>query len=146
MRAPIALALALALAACAEPPPAPTTVALTITGGPEMNGGAPARIRVYYLNSDANFIAADFFALYDEGEATLGQDLVTIDEYLLAPGETLTDEKVFDAAVPHMGVVAGLRDIDRPGWKATQDLAPRAPNAIGLTVTGEGVKVAPADG
>ncbi|MGF1446260.1 MAG: type VI secretion system lipoprotein TssJ [Pikeienuella sp.] len=142
----IGLALALALSACAEPPPPPqpTTVALQITGEEGMNGGAPARIKVYYLTADANFIASDFFALWEEGGGTLGADLVTIDEYLVAPGASIEDAKTFDAAVPHMGVVAGLRDIDNPGWKATQDLSPRAPNAIGLTVTSEGVKVAPA--
>ncbi len=147
MRIPALLAV-LALAACAEPPPppAPTTVALTIVGEPGMNGGASAKVKVYYLNADANFQAADFFKLFDEGAATLGGDLVTIDEYTVSPGQTIEDARTFDAAVPHIGVVAGLRDIDRPGWKASQALAPRAPNAIGLTVSGEGVKVAPAGG
>jgi type VI secretion system protein VasD len=138
-----AAALALALSACAEPPPSPTTVALRIDATEQMNQGAPARIKVYYLTSDANFEAADFFSLFEEPGATLGQDLVTVDEYLLAPGETVEDVKSFDMAVPHVGVVAGLRDIDSPGWKATGDLAPRAPNPIVLTLSGEGAKVEP---
>ncbi|GMG81598.1 hypothetical protein LNKW23_08110 [Paralimibaculum aggregatum] len=138
----IGFGLVLALAGCAEPPPPPqpTTVALKITGGPAMNGGVPAKVKVYYLTADANFKAQDFFALYDNGPATLGADLVTVDEYLLAPGQSVEDTKTFDRAVPHIGAVVGLRNIDQPGWRATGDLAPRAPNAVALTIDGGGAK------
>jgi type VI secretion system protein VasD len=136
-----ALALGLALAACAEPPPSPTTVALGIETTADMNGGAPAKVKVYYLTSDANFRAGDFFSLFNDPGAALGQDLVAVDEYLLAPGDTASDTRSFDMAVPYIGVVAGLREVDRPGWKAIGDLAPRAANPIVLTVSGEGAKV-----
>lgn len=141
----VGLALALVLSACAEPPPppAPTTVALQIAGEPTMNGGAPAKVKIYYLNSDANFIASDFFALWDNAAATLGQDLVTVDEYLLAPGQSVTDSKTFDAAVPHIGAVVGLRNIDSPGWKANSGLTPRGPNPIALKIAGSGASFGP---
>lgn len=143
-----AVAAALVLAGCAEPPPppAPTTVALKIKAGPGMNGGAPAKVKVYYLMSDANFRSGDFFSLFNNPAATLGQDLVAVDEYLLAPGDSAETAKSFDRAVPFIGAVAGLRDIDRPGWRAVGDLTPRAPNPIGLTLSGEGAKFGPAGG
>lgn len=145
MRVPglAALAALLLAAGCAEPPPpppAPTTVALEIEGGADMNGGAPARVKVYYLNSDAAFKNADFFALFDQPEATLGADLVAVDEYLLTPGGSESAAKSFDAAVPFIGAVAGLREIDRPGWKASAALTPRAPNPMTLTLDGQGAK------
>lgn len=132
------VAVALAIGACAEPPPAPTAVSLALSTTAELNGGNPARVKVYYLTSDANFLAADFFSLFNEPGATLGQDLVGVDEFLLAPGEGAEDLKSFDLAVPYIGVVAGLRDIDRPGWRAIMELTPRAPNAVALTVDGNG--------
>lgn len=136
------IALALALAACAEPPPppAPTGVALAITAGSGMNGGNPAKVKVFYLTSDANFLAADYFALNNEPAKTLGQDLVAVDEFLMAPGDTADDTKTFDLAVPYIGAVVGLRDIDQPGWRAISDLNARAPNAVGLTVDADGAK------
>ncbi len=146
LAAALAPLAALGLAACAEPPapPAPTTVALAIGTTPEMNGGFPATVKVYYLTSDANFVAADFFALFEEPGATLGQDLVAVDEFKLSPGDSAEDAKAFDLAVTHIGAVAGLREIDQPGWKAVSALAPRAPNAIALTVDGNGASFAPA--
>ena len=143
--APLAALVPLALVACTDAaPPAPTTVALGIAGTPDMNGGAPARVKVYYLTSDANFVAADFFQLWDDAGSTLGSDLVTVDEFLLSPGDTAEDAKSFDLAVTHIGAVAGLSDIDQPGWRAVSALAPRAPNAIALTLDGNGASFSPA--
>jgi len=144
----IALA-ALMLSACGAeppPPPAPTTVALSVEGRADMNGGAPARVKVYYLNSDAAFRNADFFSLFEDPQAALGPDLVAVDEYLLTPGGSEEAAKSFDAAVPFIGAVAGLRDIDRPGWKATSPLEPRAPNPIRLTLDGQGAKFEAVEG
>lgn len=137
---PLAALAGLALlAACAEPPK-PTTVALKVDATPEMNGGAPAKVKVYYLNSPANFSSLDFFALYDKPQAALGQDLIAVDEYLLTPGQSVEAAKSFDMPVNHIGAVVGLRDVDRPGWRAVGELSPRAPNAVVLTVDGQGAK------
>lgn len=145
LAAPLAtLCAAALLTACAPPPPEPpkpTTVALEITGQPDMNGGAPARVKVFYLKSDAAFKTADFFALDGNASAALGPDLVAVDEYALTPGGSAAATKSFDQPVPFIGAVAGLRDIDRPGWKSSTALAPRAPNAMRLTVDGQGVKL-----
>ncbi len=144
LAAALAVLSGLTLAACSDPPPSPTTVALAIGATPEMNGGFPATVKVYYLTSDANFVAADYFQLFDEAASTLGQDLLTVDEFKLSPGDTAESAKSFDVPVTHIGAVAGLREIDQPGWKAISTLAPRSPNAIALTVDGTGASFAPA--
>ncbi|MEM9784720.1 MAG: type VI secretion system lipoprotein TssJ [Pseudomonadota bacterium] len=132
----LAFATAGALAACSTPPPEPTTVALTLNGTPEMNGGAPAAVRVYYLASTANFEAGDFFALFDDPEGSLGQDLVQSDRYLLSPGGNVQDNKLFQPAVSPtaIGVIAGFRDIDQPGWRAVLPLAPNVANEVAVTL------------
>ena len=139
MKMPAAAALCLALAACGgpPPPPPPTSVTLTLAASPGMNGGLPAQVKVYWLRSAQRFEGADFFALFGEPEATLGPDLVAVDVHLLAPGETVEAVKTFDrpAATPAVvGVVAGFRDVDRPGWSATAPLTPHAPNARAVTL------------
>ncbi|MEM7667603.1 MAG: type VI secretion system lipoprotein TssJ [Pseudomonadota bacterium] len=129
------------LTACAEPPPPPTTVALSIVGGATMNGGVPAKVKVYYLTSAANFQAADFFAVFDTPEATLGPDLVAVDEYLLAPGKTEEDAKSFATPPAAVGVVAAFKNIGQPGWRAVAPLAPNTANPIAVALEGDTVTV-----
>ena len=137
--AALALALAGMLAACGPEAPKPTTVALSISAAEDANGGAPTRVKVYYLTGASVFRSEDFFALFDEPSATLGEDLVEVDQYLLAPGEGATDLKVFERAVPTVGVVAAFRDIDQPGWRAVTQLTPRGENATTVGLTGNTV-------
>ncbi|MEM6549381.1 MAG: type VI secretion system lipoprotein TssJ [Pseudomonadota bacterium] len=141
----LAAGVLLAVAACGgdEPPP-PTTVGLTVTGGADMNGGAPAKVKVYYLSSTSAFVAADFFALFDQPEATLGPALIGIDEYLLTPGAAVNDAKTFPAAPPAaIGTVAAFRSVDQPGWRATKAIAPNAENLIAVTIDGQTVTIGP---
>ncbi|WP_118136821.1 type VI secretion system lipoprotein TssJ [Oceanicella sp. SM1341] len=138
--------LALGLAACAAPePPPPTTVQLTLAGAADMNGARPARVKVYYLRSAAGFGGADFFALFDAPEATLGPDLVSVSEHLLAPGATLADTRSFAPGAPApaaLGVVVGFREVDGPGWSAVAPLSPGSANALRATVSADTVSLA----
>ena len=137
-----ALALFLALGACAGPtPPPPTTVALSLTGAPEMNGGFPVQAKVFYLRSPAALETADFFAVFQQPEATLGADLIAAETHLLAPGETLTAAQSFDDAPAAIGVVAGFREIDGPGWQAVAPLAPQAANVVAVTIGADAVAI-----
>lgn len=141
IRAIAGTALIAGLTACAEPPPPPTTVTLGIAGAATMNGGAPAKVKVYYLASTAKFDVADFFALFDQPEATLGPDLIAIDEYLLAPGKEVADQKSFDLKPAAIGVVAAFRDIGQPGWRAKAPLKPNAENPVAVTLDGNTVAI-----
>ena len=92
-------ALCLALSACVTTPePASTGVELNITGAADMNGGLPTQVKVYYLASDASFRSGDFFALFNEPEATLGSDLVAVDDFQLVPGRNVGDSRSFAQA------------------------------------------------
>jgi len=139
-----ALAMAALVAACAAPPapPPPTSVALTINTAPDANSGLPARVQVYYLSSVAGFQGADYFALSDDAQATLGADLVAADQYLMSPASTQSDGKSFDRAVTHIGVVVGFRDISTAAWRATMPLTPNAPNPVAVEVGANSVSLA----
>ncbi|NSX53690.1 type VI secretion system lipoprotein TssJ [Parasulfitobacter algicola] len=132
----------LALSACSSTQvPTPTTVQLGITGAANMNGGAPAKIKVYYLNSPAIFRSSDFFAVFNAAEETLGADLVTVDEFQLAPGRTVTDTASFNTAPAAIGVVAAFRDIDGANFLAVKPLIPNTANPVQITVTGNTVTI-----
>ena len=138
--------IALVLSACAAPPPPPeppppTTVQLSIAGKADMNGGLPAKVKVYYLASTSAFSSADFFAVFGEPEATLGADLVSVEEYQLVPGATVADAKSFDTAPVAIGVVAAFREIGRPGWRAVGPLVPNAENPVEVTLAANTVAI-----
>lgn len=130
-----------ALSACASQGLAPTNVSLNITGAADMNGGAPAQVKVYYLADANTFRTADFFAVFEAPEATLGSDLITTQTFGLAPGRTITDTQSFATTPPAaIGVVAAFRDITG-GFSATRTLVPSALNPVAITLTGNRVTI-----
>jgi len=140
----LALAGALLASACAEPPTPPTTVALTVAGGADMNGGVPAKVQVFYLTSTAKFESQDYFTLSENAQGALGADLLAEDEYLLRPGDEATGAKSFPAGPVQpaaIGAIAGFRNVDQPGWKATAPLAPNGNNAVTVSVGAETVTI-----
>ncbi len=132
---------AAALSACGSPPPPPTDVALTVSGGANMNNARPAQVKVYYLASKAGFDGGDFFALFDTPEATLGPDLLAVDSYLLQPGGVVTDAKSFKVAPSHIGVIAAFQSVDQPGWKAVEAIAPNSANTAEAAISGMSVSL-----
>ena len=124
-------------AACSAPAPLSTGVALSISGASDMNGGAPAQVKVFYLSNANQFRSADFFSVFDTPE-TLGTDLVEVNTFSLAPGRTVTDAKSFAQAPAAIGVVAAFRDINGR-FLAVKPLTPNAPNGVSVILTGNSV-------
>lgn len=134
-------ALILGLSACTTTPaPTPTTVGLGITGAANMNGGAPAKVKVYYLNDATTFRSLDFFAVFNAPEETLGAALIGAEEFQLSPGKTVTDTKTFTTAPAAIGVVAAFRDIDGT-FLAIKPLTANASNPVQVILTGNTVTI-----
>ena len=112
IRSIFVLAGFLILFGCVASGPAPTTVQLSVAGTGDMNGGAPAKVKVYYLASTGTFRTADFFTVFNSPETALGGDLIAVDEIQLAPGRTVNNTRTFPTAPAAIGVVAAFRDID----------------------------------
>ena len=119
------LALMCALSGCKSAPPVlkPPKISMSVSMGadvnPDLNGkAAPVVVRIYQLKDDAAFSAADFFALYDKEQMTLGPALIERQEFELAPGE----QRTFDYPVPpdarFIGAIAAFRDIRNAQWRA----------------------------
>lgn len=137
IRTIIALSGFLALFGCTATAPSATTVQLSVAGAGDMNGGAPAKVKVYYLASTGNFRTADFFAVFNSAEATLGADLIAVDEVQLAPGRTVNTTRTFPTPPAAIGVVAAFRNID--GAKFL-DVRPFSDN-VRVVVSGNSVSI-----
>ncbi len=145
--------IALAATACAKatpppaPAPAPTPIAAaadaklnapkpisaTEDANPDSNGRpSPVVVRVYQLKTDAAFTAAEFFPLFDDEQKVLGAELISRDEYVLAPAERRTIDVALSGETRYVGAIAAFRDIRNAEWRV---LVPAPRN--GLTVAVE---------
>jgi len=107
------------------------TMAASADVNPDPSGRpSPIVVRVYQLRTDAAFSNAEFFALFDDEQKVLGQELISRDEFMLAPAEKRTLDVALSGETRFVGVVAAFRDIRNAQWRSVLP-APRG----GLTVS-----------
>ena len=111
---------------------------------PNASGRAsPVAVRLYYLGASAKFERADIFALTEREKATLGEDSLGSEEFVLTPGETRTIDRVPKTGVQFLGVTALFRDIDHATWRAQAPVAASGPTRLRLDISGITVALAP---
>lgn len=114
------------------------TIAATAEINPDASGRpSPVVVRVYQLRTAEAFNAAEFFALFDDEQKVLGQELISRDEFMLTPMEKRTIDVSLTGETRFVGVIAAFRDIRNAQWR-TVAAAPRG----GFTVTIERARVA----
>lgn len=118
------LTCVLLVACAAKPakPPKPQPVTLTIAVSADVNPDSQTRpspivVRLYQLKDDAAFKAADFYALYDKDQATLGAALVSREDFEFAPGERHSADMPLSTDAQFIGVIAAYRDIRNAQWR-----------------------------
>ncbi len=135
------------LAGCGGPPPKPPTVVeLTLAADPGVNPTqegkpAPVLVRVYQLASAAGFEKAEFFPLMNADTATLGQDLVKKDEYLLTPGQKKTETLKPSDRVTAIGVFAAFRQLGSKTWRVTAPVKPNLTTPMTVEVGTAGLAI-----
>jgi type VI secretion system protein VasD len=116
---------------------APMTIAVSADANPDATGRpSPVVVRVYQLRTDAAFSGADFFALFDDDQKVLGQELISRDEFTLAPAERKTMDVTVSGETRFVGAIAAFRDIRNAQWRV---LVPATTK--GLTVAVERARV-----
>lgn len=109
----------------APPAPAHLTVTARADVNPDESGRpSPVVLRIYQLKDDAAFKDADFFAIFDNEQATLAANLIDRKEFVLAPGDSRTIDFPVSGDAKFLGVLAAFRDIRNAEWRALVD-APR---------------------
>lgn len=122
IRTIILATLMAALAACASKPPEDVTLKGSIQAAADVNPDSsnrpsPLVVKIYQLKAKDKFELADFFPLFDQAEATLGADMLAVEDVMLAPGENRAYEGEFDPGTRYIGVIAAYRDIHQAEWK-----------------------------
>ncbi|MGH9347015.1 MAG: type VI secretion system lipoprotein TssJ [Vicinamibacterales bacterium] len=116
---------------------APMTVSATEDANPDSTGRpSPIVVRVYQLKTDLAFNAAEFFALFDDEQKVLGPELISRDEFVLAPAEKRVIDIALAGETRFVGAIAAFRDIRNSQWRALVP-APRK----GLTVAVERTRI-----
>lgn len=124
----------------AAPPDAPkaTPASMTLAAAADVNPNASGRpspvvVRIYQLRADSAFAAADFLALFDQEAQTLGPELITRDEYVLAPSEQRTLDISVAPDTRFIGALAAFRDFRSAQWRA---LVPARRGSLSVRVEG----------
>jgi type VI secretion system protein VasD len=132
----------MALASCAAPPPPPAVLSLTIVGNagqnPDSAGqGNAVAVQFYQLVSTGKFLSTDFYSLTGQEAATLGQDeMGSSQQFLLAPGQTLTETEPLKPTVSSVGFAVLFRQINKSTWRLTAPVAASGPTALTLRING----------
>jgi type VI secretion system protein VasD len=125
----------------AAAPEAKVKASMTIAAAADVNpdaGGRPSPVvvRVYQLKADAAFSDAEFFALFNDEQKALGAELITRDEFILAPTESRTLDVTLTPETRFVGAIAAFRDIRNAEWRTVVP-APRT----GMTIAVERARV-----
>ncbi|MDB5887874.1 MAG: type secretion system-associated lipoprotein [Rhodocyclales bacterium] len=131
----LVLLVACTLAGCAGLFSSPTVAVIAIAADEKLNvdthgRSTPVVVRYYILKNDSAFNSSDFFSLAEKDQQTLGDALLSREEFTLQPGE----KKAFPAKDAGMGqvfaIMVSYRNIDRAIWRATVPLPAKKTSTI----------------
>jgi type VI secretion system protein VasD len=135
-----------AIGACATtppPPPSPCTtpepLRISLTASPRLNPGEhgeslPTLVRVYQLKDTTKLVEASLDQILDGDKALLAEDLISMQELTLYPGERSAPAMVRAEAATSLAVVAMFRRPVGPSWRAIRKLPPANPQHCHGTV------------
>ncbi len=103
-----------------KPPKLVANIQASADVNPDTEGSpSPVVIRIYELNSLAEFNAADFFALYDNDTDVLAEELILREEKTLLPSEGFLIERELNIATRYVGIIVAYQDIENAKWRAS---------------------------
>ena len=129
LRLVMVLAVAFVVAGCGSTPPKPIATKARITASADVNPNSegrasPVHVRIFQLKEDGAFMGADFWALVDKEQETLGASLVQRLEYDLSPGESREFDLKISPDARVLAVMAEYADYRNAQWRVVA----QAPN------------------
>ena len=148
----LVVCLTLALSACwgkkakVKQAPEPARVVMEFQAGSDVNPNpegrsSPLVLRVYELKSPSHFQKADFLALYEKDQDTLGKDLLRKEEITINPNEKRTLYFEPTDKTHAVGVFAALRQYDGGQWRVAADVEPNKFLLLHIWVSGTSIKI-----
>lgn len=114
--------IAIAMSGCATRTAKPYVIRAQIAASLDVNPNregrpSPVRVRIFQLREAGAFVAADYWALADAEQATLGGNLVQRLEQDLTPGEKREFELKIAPEANALGVVAEFANYRNAQWR-----------------------------
>ncbi|HKU00254.1 MAG TPA: type VI secretion system lipoprotein TssJ [Paraburkholderia sp.] len=128
------------LAGCTSTPPASDATAYSVhiavdklVNQDSRGRPSPILVGVYELRATDTFGLASFPALQDRARETLGEDLVSLEQMVLVPGERRVVKRRANDMVHAVGFVAGYRQLEQSAWRSSVELhAPKRNMLVSL--------------
>jgi len=119
--------------------PKPITLELAISASKKLNPdiekrASPIVIRIYLLAQIDTFNNSDFFALYENDQTLLANDLKYREELEIQPGQSMTKTLEINANRKYIAVLAAYRDLDKAQWKSFLEINPLNPQSMKIEV------------
>ncbi|MDO6708568.1 MULTISPECIES: type VI secretion system lipoprotein TssJ [unclassified Photobacterium] len=86
---------------------------------------SPAILRVYELSSPVLFRSLDFFSLFENDKAALGDEYIKRYEYQLEPGQDLTEFLKLQPETRAVGFAVAFREINGTSWRTIHTVEER---------------------
>lgn len=104
-----------------------STIAVTMSAdsgvNPDINNRpSPIVARIYELKSLSVFNNADFFNLFEQDVALLGEEMLMRDELHFQPGEVKMLERELQPDTRYIGVIGAYRDIENATWRRSIEI------------------------
>lgn len=107
------------LAACSSNSTPPVAYYnLDVQGQNQLNGGAPLKVRVVLLSSDAEFMSADFYSLQNQSGTVLGNAQLNTQQFFLTPDQRSKTLRI--KSLPEtrfIGIMAEYQALDGKVWR-----------------------------
>ncbi|PKM36293.1 MAG: type VI secretion system lipoprotein TssJ [Gammaproteobacteria bacterium HGW-Gammaproteobacteria-10] len=119
------------------PTPDPTILELKLKAGkllnPDIEGRAsPLVVRIYQFEAIDKFNTSDFFAIYDNDVALLGQDIIFRKELELQPDTNRNLSLESKPEAHYLAIFAAFRNLDTAQWKTSMKIVPNQTNKVTL--------------
>lgn len=102
----------------------------------EQGQSSPVILRVHELTSPVLFRSLDFFALFENDKASLGDEYIKRYEYQLQPGDELHEILELDPMTRALGFSVAFRDIDGSSWRKVEVIEEKSEYFLRLKVEG----------
>ncbi|MGR5094584.1 type VI secretion system lipoprotein TssJ [Vibrio maritimus] len=121
--------------------PETSSIELVIEADPVLNlrkGGQPSPVilRVHELSSPVLFRSLDFFALFENDKAALGDEYIKRYEYQVQPGDNIHQMLELDPATRAVGFSVAFRDIDGSAWRKVEVIEEKSEYYLKLKLKG----------
>jgi type VI secretion system protein VasD len=99
--------------------------------------GQTVAVRLYQLAATGKFQSTDFYSLTGNEAATLGGDeMGGSEQFLLNPGQSLTETRPLKPTVSAVGLAVLFQNINQSAWRLVAPVAASGPSVVTLRIVG----------